>query len=179
MRKIKASTLVPGNSYHFALYSNRNDIMPCKLVSRPETQIGLMEKDDIFIIEKEDGTKIEFRRNNCEPYFLITDVPGKREGSAIQERVVFFGEDLPPKVAGKRGRKPKDKVDEVSGTEDVNSVVEESLPIETTSEPEIAEEQEEFDPKLIPQGGLRISYYSAHKNGDVEKMKEIREKAGV
>lgn len=104
MRKIKASTLVPGRNYHFALYADKSAIMPCKIISRPETQIGLMTDSDRYVIEKEDGTRVQFRRNSTYPHFLVTDVPGKREGILVQDRVVFFGEDLPVKVPGVRGR---------------------------------------------------------------------------
>lgn len=143
MRKIKASSLVPGSNYHFALYGDKSAIMPCKVISRPETQIGLMADNDRFVIQKENGETILFRRNNCEPYFLVTDVPGKRDGSFVQDRVVFFGEDLPPKEPKKRGPKPKDVVEQTAVVQEVvpEPVVEVSSESRSSSRKPLTAEQ--------------------------------------
>lgn len=186
MRKIKASTMVPGQSYHFALYGDRNKVIPCTLLSRPETQIGLMEDSDRFVVRREDnGEDISFRRNACYPYYLVTDVPGKRDGSVVLERVVFFGPDLEPKEPGKRGPKTKvEMVKEVADKHDLQ-VVEMSL-VEPETAPVVAdvvpdekvEVEDTFNPNQLPAGKVRISYYKARKEGNTEEMMRIRAENG-
>ncbi|AXH72532.1 MAG: hypothetical protein [Caudoviricetes sp.] len=90
MKKIKSSTLVENQNYYYSLYSDKNKKFSVTLKSRPECQIGLMEPTDKFIFEDENGETIEFRRNNGNPGFLITDIAGKKPNSMIQDRVVFY-----------------------------------------------------------------------------------------
>lgn len=90
MKKIKSSTLAVDNEYYYSLYSNKTNKIKAKLLSRPSCQIGLMEKDDKFVFEHEDGTQIDFIRNNGEPHFLITYIDGKKKNSKIIDRVIFY-----------------------------------------------------------------------------------------
>lgn len=93
MKKIKSSTLIVDNEYYYALYSDKETKIKAKLLSRPSCQIGLMEKHDKFVFEHEDGTTIDFIKNNGTPGFLITYVDGKKQNSKVIDRVVFYNYD--------------------------------------------------------------------------------------
>lgn len=89
MKKIKSSTLKIGEYYFYTLYSDKENYVKAKLVSRPTCQIGLMEDDDRFVFQKENEEYIEFRRNKAYPHYLVTDIPGKKQNSFIMDRVKF------------------------------------------------------------------------------------------
>ena len=113
LKTIKSTKIQIDSIVFMTLYRSKQIIsarVPVKLLSRPDCQISNMTDEDRFVFENiETNETYSFRKNTCEPYFLMMRINEGEENSVLV-RVRFeteITEEEKDKIIRKPGRPKK------------------------------------------------------------------------
>lgn len=88
---IKANLLKVGDVCYMTMYSLPENYEKVEIVARPDCTLNNMKNSDKFIVKiLETNEIIEFKRNTAKPHFLVTSIPGTKEGTTKLDRVRFW-----------------------------------------------------------------------------------------
>ena len=115
IKMIRSNVIELNQTVYMTLYRVKEILLErveVKLISKPLCEtVADMSKNDRYVFEDSDKNIYEFKKNTCEPYFLITRVKGNKEDSKVNARVKFehVVTEKTIKIKKPRGRPRKEK----------------------------------------------------------------------
>lgn len=113
LKTIKSTNLIQDVPVLMTLYRPKEivvDRVEVVLVSRPEGKISEMSDDDRYVVRRTDtDEEIKFKRNTCEPYFLISkyDIGDKNVNVRVKFEAEVSDNEKADSTKGKPGRPKK------------------------------------------------------------------------